>query len=386
MMGGGRDVRAGREVMNERLASTTPDQRSWLDAMREERAGFRPVSHRITLRAGLRSYRLGPGEVEESLGQATYTFRRPGMKLVVAGGPLRFESGDSLAIVGVSPSSARLDLALRALDSLRVTLRAPSSPRSLSGMQAAALASVATSTVDLSSVELGTPPGVSVRYARAHRLGASGSISGALGLEYEPRPGGSGWSYWRGTTVRAGLGWSVPAASARLGAAVELSRSFSDSLQGRNLFQGGGSVLGRVIVTGGLGESDDLLFDVSALYFRPFAAGRADGVSHRIPTGDFIGASTIGLWRLADLLVTPTLVIARESVRDAAGATFGSGSSWAIGSAVGVDVGLGGRLSLTPEVGWTRGSLPSELGLPGGVRGTDSLSGWWLATDISFAF
>jgi hypothetical protein len=387
MMGGGRDLRAGREVMNERLASPTPGQRSWLDAVRDERAGSRTVSQRITLRAGFRSYRLGSGDVEESLAQATYTLRRPGMRLNVAGGPLRFESGDSLAISGVSPFSARLDLALGELDSVRVALRAPSSPRTLSGLQAAALASVATSTVDLSSVELGTPPGVSARYARALRMGASASISGTLGLDYEPRPGGSGWSYWRGTTVRAGLGGSLPAGSTRLGAGIEVSRSFSDSLQGRNLFQGGGSVLGRAMVTGGLGANDRLLFDVSALYFRPFAAGSADGISHRTPTGDFIGASAIGLWRLADLLVTPALVIARESARGAAGNPSGSGSSWAIGSSLGVDIGLGGRVSLTPEAGWARGSLPRELGSGGsGVRGTASLSGWWLATDISFAF
>jgi hypothetical protein len=388
MMGGGREVRAGREVMNERLANAAPGQRAWLDAVRDERAGFRTTTQRVTLRAGFRSYALGSADVSESLARVSYSLRRPGMRLQVAGGPLRFASGDSLAIAGLAPFDARLDLALAERDSLRFGLRAPSSPMTLSGAQVAALATVGTATVDLSSVELGTPASASVRYAHAHPLGSSGSLSATLGADWEPRPDDSRWSYWRGTTLRAGVGVAGSVRGARLSGGLDFTRSFSDSLAGRNLFPGGGSVLARAGVASYLGGGDRLLLDVSAFYFRPFANERGDAANRRIPVGDFVGGSALGVWSLGELLVTPVVVISRESSHGTAAVTTTRGSGWAVASSLAVDVPLGARFSLAPEVGWAKGSLRSELSQQGAGIGriVESLSGWWLAADISVSF
>jgi hypothetical protein len=390
MMGGGRDVGAGREVMSERLANAAPGQRAWLEALREGPTGSRNVAQRVTLRAGLRTYSLGSADVSEALTQAAYSLRRPGLKLRVAGGPLRFTSGDSVAIAGVTPLDARLDLALGARDSLRIGVRAPSSPMTLSGAQVAALASLGTATVDLSSVELGTPAGVAVRYARSLPLGPSAGVLASIGVDWEPRPSSSRWSFWRGTTVRAGARATAAAGSALLSAGVEATRSFGDSLGGRNLFQGGGTLLARAGAATYLGGAEAAVVDVSAFYFRPFAAERTDAANRRIPSGDFFGAGAILVWPLGELLVTPTLVVSRESSHAGAGLAATAESGWAALSSLAVDVPLGSRFSLTPELGYARGSLRSAFasgaGGAGGTAFTESLSGWWLATDLSLSF
>jgi hypothetical protein len=389
MMGGGREVRAGRDVMSERLANATPGQRAWLEAVRDERAGFRSVMQRVTLRAGVRSYQLGSAEVTESLAQATYTLRRPRMRLRVAGSLLRFASGDDFSISGLAPLDARLDLAVRDDDSLRVGVRAPSSPMTLSGQQVAALATIGTATVNLSSVELGTPAGVTVRYAHTRPLGAASSLSGTFGIDYEPRPSSSRWSFWRGTTVRAGVRVSGSVGTSQLSAGVDATRSFSDSLSGRNLFQGGGTVLARAGVASYLGDAEAVVLDFSAFYFRPFAKERTDAANRRLPSGDFVGATAIALLPFGGLLATPTLVLSRESIAGAAGTASTSGSGWALGSSLAVDVPLGARLALTPEVGYATGSIRTDFGGGGATDGrglNESLSGWWFATDLSLSF
>jgi hypothetical protein len=104
--------------------------------------------------------------------------------------------------------------------------------------------------------------------------------------------------------------------------------------------------------------------------------------------GDFLGASALGVWSLGELLVTPSVVISRESSEVTSGVSERNGSGWAIASSLAVDVPLGLRFALTPEVGYAGGALSSELGQQGSVIGRtrDALSGWWLAADISVAF
>jgi hypothetical protein len=389
MMGGGRELRGGREVMSERLASASPDQRAWLEAVRDERTGLRAVAQRVTIRAGLRTYSLGSTEVSEALALTTYSLRRDGMRLRVAGGTLRFANGDRLTIAGVAPLDARLDLAVGARDSVRVGVRVPSSPMTLSGPQVAALASVATATVDLSSVEFGTQASFTAGYARTHPLGASVVVSGTIGADYEPRPSSARWSYWRGTTLRGGARVSGVVGPSQWSARVEVTRSFSDSLAGRNLFQGGGTVLVRTGVASYVGDADQLVLDVSAFYFRPFSTERTDALSRRVPVGDFVGGSAIGIVPLGVLLVTPTFVITRESSHAAAGSTLSRASGWATLSSLAVDVPLASRWSLTPELGYAKGSLRRDIGDVGTAPGfgiTESLTGWWLAADVSVSF
>jgi hypothetical protein len=133
-----------------------------------------------------------------------------------------------------------------------------------------------------------------------------------------------------------------------------------------------------------------VVLDVSAFYFRPFALERSDAANRRTPSGDFFGTGAILVWPLGELLVTPTLVVSRESSRVATDLVATDESGWAALSSLAVDVPLGSRISITPELGYARGWLRSAFGAIGpGVGRTalsESLSGWWLATDLSLSF
>jgi hypothetical protein len=385
MMGGGRELRGGREAMSERLASTGPGQRAWLEALRDEQAGFRTVAQRATVRAGFRSYSLDAADVSESLGLVTYSLRRPGMRLRLSGGPLRYTNGEGVAIAGVSPLDARLDLSTGARDSLRFGVRVPSSPMTLSGPQVAALAALSTATVDLASIDFGTQASVSGAYVRKQSLRGSATLSGTVGVEYEPRPSSARWSYWRGTTFRGGVTVSGAAGASRISGGVVVTGSVSDSLGGQNLFQGGGTLLARAGVTTDLGDANPAVIEVSAFYFRPLRAQRLDAANRRIPVGDFVGASALAVLPLGALLLTPTFVVSHESSHSASAATSSTGSAWAALSSLAVDVPLGSRWSVTPELGWAKGSLRSAVGdSAGGIR--DSLTGWWAAAELSVSF
>ena len=61
MMGDGGNRGAGREAKSERLANVTPEQRAYLEALREESEGA--TAHRVTLRAGTTRYTSGPSEI-----------------------------------------------------------------------------------------------------------------------------------------------------------------------------------------------------------------------------------------------------------------------------------------------------------------------------------
>ena len=101
MMGGGGNRGAGREAKSERLANVTPEQRAYLEALREESEGA--TAHRVTLRAGTTRYTSGPSEISESLGEVTYRLRTRALTLRVSGEPLR----SRVAIRSPSPGSRR---------------------------------------------------------------------------------------------------------------------------------------------------------------------------------------------------------------------------------------------------------------------------------------
>ena len=391
MMGGGRDTR--REAVSERLANVTPEQRAYLEALREGREGA-AAPHRVTLRAGTRRYTSGLSEVWESLGEVTYKLRRRAMTLRVSGEPLRFTSGDTLSIAGISSLDARLDLAVGARDSLRFVLRAPSTPSGLTRSEVAALNSVGTSTVDLSSIQLGTPAGVEARFTHAQPLGESVLLSATIGGSYEPRPSETESSYWRGKTVRAAVGLARAHGLTRVSGGLDMTYSFSDSLGGRNLFQGGGTVLARAGVTTLL---RDVFVGVSASYFRPHSADRPASGSLREPMGDFKGGSALAVWPIGRVFVTPAVVVSHESSESAIATSVVTGSGWSVGTFLAVDIPLARGFTLTPDVGRASGSIRTDVlttvgATPGGdpvtqrSRRTDSLSGWWAAADLSVAF
>ena len=385
MMGGGGNRGAGREAKSERLANVTPEQRAYLEALREESEGA--MAHRVTLRAGTTRYTSGPSEISESLGEVTYRLQTRALTLRVSGEPLRFTSGDTLSITGISSLDARLDLAVGARDSLRFVLRAPSTPSGLTGSEVTALSSVGTSTVDLSSIQFGTPAGLEARFTHVQPIGGAVLLSATIGGSYEPRPSENESSYWRGTTMRARVGISRAHGLTRVSGGLDLSYSFSDSLAGQNLFQGGGTVLARVDVTTLL---SDVFLGTSVSYFRPHSADRAAG-SLREPMGDFKVASALAVWPIGSVFLIPAVVLSHESNESAIASSVVDGSAWSLGTSLAVDVPLAHRFTLTPEVGHASGSVRTDVMTTVGaitqdIRSTDGLSGWWTAVDLSVAF
>jgi hypothetical protein len=391
MMGGGRDLQGGREAMSERLGSATPEQRAYLESLREQREGPRDVIHRVTIHAGLTEYTTGMDEVSEAVSVLSYSLRRPGMSLWVTGGPLRFKSGDTLSVSGLSPIDARLDLALGGRDSLRLELRAPSSPASLSTAEVVAIESVGTSTVDLASIEFGTPAAVGARFTHAWQVGARSTVSATLGGDYEPRPSAAGSAYWRGKTARLGVAVSRGSGLTRLSGGVDVTRSFSDSLGGNNLFQGGGTMLFRAGYSNLVGGARAVLVDVSAFYFRPFSAERSITANSRDPVGDFAGGNAVAFWPLGDLILTPTLTLSRESSRVQSGTDVIEGSGWSLAGSLGLDVLVARGFTFTPQVGYTTGNVTTELiasinSMIQRFGFSDSLRGWWAGADLSVSF
>lgn len=387
MMQGSRAVPGGREAMS---ARGTPALRSYLEELREGPAGMNRVLHRLTIRPGARSYSVENADVSEALGLLTYSMRRPGLRLQVSGGPLRFTSDDTLSISGVSSLQASLELDFGPRDSLRVALRAPSRPASLSASRVDALASLGTATVDLWSIEFGTPAGLSVQFTHAQPLGGL-TLSTTLAGDAEPRPGGTGSIYWRGTTARVGARISGDWGPMRVELGMDVSRSFADSLSGRNLFQGGGEVLARVNAAGFLSDAGETLIDLSAFYFRPYSTDRQSVAGLRAPVGDLAGASALVVWPLGDLFLVPVLRLSRESGEATSGVGTITRDAWSLGASLALDVPLGPRMTMTPELGYAHGSLRSELSASsaGGAarfETSDNLAGWWAAADFSVVF
>ena len=390
-MRGGRDVRGGREAMTERLAGVTPEQRAYLEALREGGEETRDVVQRVTLRAGTNRYTSGSVEVSEWLIPFTYFLRRPGMAFRISGQPTGFTSGDTLSVDGISMLDARLDLALGARDSLRLGLRMATSPSSLTTSEVTALESIGTSTLDLSSIQFGTPAGVEARFTHLQPLGGSTVLSATVGGEYEPRPSEEEWSYWRGTTVRGAVGISRTVGRARIGSRVDVTRSFADSLGGQNLFQGGGTILARVDAATPVGETRSILVGASVSYFRSYSASRVGVPGSREPSGDFWGVSAIAVWPVGDVFLTPAAVLSYESSEATTGTTVVTGSGWSVGTSLAANVPLARRFALTPEVGYATGSIKADFlttaaGITQRTETTGELSGWWLAADLSLTF
>ena len=387
MMQGSRAVPGGREAMS---ARGTPALRSYLEEMREGPASMNRVLHRLTVRPGARSYSVETVDVFEALGLLTYSMRRPGLRLQVSGGPLRFTSDDTLSISGLSSLQASLEFGLSPRDSLRVALRAPSRPSALSASRVDALASLGTATVDLWSIEFGTPAGLSVQFTHDQPLGGL-TLSTTLAGDVEPRPGGTESIYWRGTTARVGARISGNAGRVRVGLGMDVSRSFGDSLSGRNLFQGGGEVLARASAVGFLSDAGETLIDLSAFYFRPYSTDRQSVAGLRAPVGDLAGASALVVWPLGDLFLVPVLRLSRESGEATSGVSTVSRTAWSLGTSLALDVPLGPRTTVTPEFGYVHGSLRSELSASSGAgdarfASSNGLAGWWAAADFSVVF
>ena len=356
----------------------------------------------FTIRPTYRRYTVGGVRASEQASYAGWVgrFRRATLRLDLT--PIAY-SGDTTAsdgrppvdFAGTSPVSLRLDLRIRAADTLRLFAQSMSSPGTLSAAQAQAIGAVGTSTIDLDAGSLGIASRVGMRYALTQPIGGNGvSLSLRTGVEYDPKPSGSDAVSWRGTTVRGGLGITRATDGTTVGAGVELTRSFTDSLDGRNLFPGGGmlTVDGRLMRF--FGSEGTGFVTVNGFYSRPVDLERADVATRIIPIGDFLGVTVAAAIPAGALSVLPTVSVLRESSK-AQGSFNGipttlDASGTTASASLGLSIPIGRYVTVTPEVGGAFGNVGQTVSarFPRRTRSqsfSDPIRGGWVTLELSIA-
>jgi hypothetical protein len=356
----------------------------------------------FTIRPTLRRYSVGAIDASEQTSYAGWVarFRRATLRLDLT--PIAYRGDTSstgtpaqVGFNGLSPLSGRLDVPLRAADTLRVFAQSMSFPGTLSGTDAQALGAVGTSTIDLDAGAIGVAARVGMRYVLTQEFGTSGvSLSLRGGVEYDPKPAASGAQAvsWRGTTVRGGVGVSRATTNASLGATVEMTRSFADSLQGLNLFPGGGAVNvdGRAMRF--FGEDGDGYVSLNAFYSRPIDIERPDQPTRLIPVGDFTGVTFSAAIPAGRFTVLPVVSHLRET-SDASAVVNGRLTTLAASgntstASIGLSIPIGSLLTVTPEVGGAFGTVGQVVSaqFPRRVRSrsfSDPIRGGWVALELS---
>ncbi len=369
---------------------------------------LRTTRQTITLRPTFRSYSVGTVQASEQSSYTSWVARFPFATFRVDVTPIAYTGDTSLTggrsqvgFNGVSPISARVDVPLRRADTLRVFAQTMSFPGALTTEDAQALGSIGTSTIDFDAQALGVTARVGTRYTLTQAVGDNGvSITLRGGLEYDPKPSGADVVSWRGTTVRVGAGVSRVMDEMTLGTSLEVTRSFADSLNGRNLFPGGGTLTLDARMLRYFGEDGLAFVAASAFYAKPLGIERPDQPTRLIPVGDFAGVTAAAAIPVGRFAVVPTVSVMRES--SSAGAVASNGvqtqlnASGFTGSAsVGLSIPLGRVMTVTPEVGGAFGSVsqtvtssfPRRIGRPltRSQGFSDPIRGGWFALEISLS-
>lgn len=355
----------------------------------------------FTIRPTFRSYSIGNVNAAEQASYSSWVarFRRATLRLDLT--PVSY-SGDTntstvdrpqVSFTGMSPISGRLDLAIRGADTLRIFAQSMSFPGTLSSTDAQALGAVGTSTVDLDAGALGIAARTGVRYTLTQPLGDQGiALTVRGGLEYDPKPSGREAVSWRGTTLRGALGISRTLESGSLGASVEMTKSYSDSLGGRNLFPGGGTLNVDARAMRFFGEDGTGFVSVNGFYSRPMNIQRPDQPTRIIPVGDFVGVTGAAAIPAGRLTVLPVVSILRESSQASAivngrnTTLHASGQTAAL--SVGLSIPLGSMVTVTPEVGGVFGNVGQTVSaqFPRRIFRTsfsDGIRGGWIALELS---
>jgi hypothetical protein len=306
---------------------------------------------------------------------------------------------ESASLGGHAPMAARLDYRFRSGNTIRVYGQSASSPRTLSSEQTSALGTVGTPTLNMDALSLGTPGLFGVRGSHRIPVGSGSAAVGVHGaVETQPRPGGTDPAYWRGTTAKFGGSLTASPGLTLLTTEIEVSKSFADSLDGRNLFPGGGALTLTATGAGPILERSVTYWHVLGFYFRPLNSPFPDQPNRLIPVGALMGANASLVFPVGKLLVWPSLELMRESSRTSttAGAITrritGAGWTTNLGTTVGMTVNR--RLTLTPGAGYvfgavgatatnTRTSFPP---LTVSDSFTDRIRGWWGSLELSSRF
>lgn len=361
------------------------------------------ISQRVTTRLITRSYAVGTRDVSELASPIQYSVSGERWRVRVNGLPVRYE-GPGATISGTAPISFRADFRLRPGDTLTVVGQTGSSPSQLDSVQSLALAAVGTSTLDLAAAGVAQPGQIGARGSFAIPLGSL-TVNVRAGLDFQSAPVGTSDVYYRGTTVRGGLGIWGYVGSTRLAANAEVTNSSADSLGGHNLFPGGGTLSFDGSATVPLDSAGRADLQLYGFYTTPIGASRTDQPNRLIPIGDLWGSfATLYIPLGRGITLIPTGSVLRETssataetvnrlvtVRDAI-----TGSGWAASGGIGVQLRLLPWLAVTPEVGGVTGNVRSNTstavlrrGRPAVTLPTSSsspTSGWWASAELSFLF
>ena len=387
-------------VAQERADSLAPRKDSVKDSVTEARAG---TSQTIVLGGTARSYKIGDTTVSERVGGMTYTISSARFRLRVEGTALRY-GAFSDTISGSLPASARLDVIPLFGDTVTVFARTASRPGSLNSRQTEALGNAGTATLDLDAFQLGTPAVAGGGVALAYPVGSL--VLGVRGgLELEPRPSGTNPIYWRGTTFKGGVSLTGASGENQLTASVNLSSSTGDSLGGRNLFPGGGTLAMQVVTDIAIPNMVDALDEpwplrAAVFYSQPFNDTRNNQPDRLIPRGSVVGGLASILIPAGATLLTPSLQLLRESSSDqitqSSSRSGIDASGWTASFGLGASVPLGTYLAFEPEAGYTTGNVAATftqtvLGLGGRPISTasqfnDSIRGGWLTLELRASF
>ncbi len=387
------------------------------DATRTARArtGLEPIDRglatrmrqTLTLSGAERRYRIGTVDVQESAAPLTWRLVSPRVAARVSGTPVSLDAA-AARVQGVTPIRARLDVILRAGDTLSVYGRRGSTPRTLDSAETRVLGAAGTTVLDLSSLSLGIPSQVGVRGRWSFPIGTV-----VLGLsaaaERDLPPPATGVVFWQGTTVRSGANITAFAGEQTFTVSADVSASRADSLGGRNQFPGGGAFSLGASTSGAVNESGTAWFSGDAFYVRPFANDRSDQPTRLIPQGSFGGVSGLLLLETGALSWTPTVTWLRESSAASLLTLQGTlpsrtslrGNAWSLSAALSVDVPFGASVTMSPEIGAVGGTVSSTLAQTSGrvvgrtgrvvnVTNTsgfsDAVRGWWGGLTLSVRY
>ncbi len=363
-----------------------------------------PTRQSITLGGAYRAYTIGGAKVNESTALVSYEVRATHVRFRLDGTGVRFAAAAS-TIQGTTPLGGKLDVIFSPGDTLTLEARSASQPERLDSLQAVAIGSAGTSTIDLESFAFGAPAMFGARGAKGVNLGDV-MLSLRGGVDVEPKPSGRAAVYYRGTTVRGGATLSgVVGTANQLSAGFDVRKSFADSLGGKNLFPGGGDVTAKVALSALIENPWDELDDeldarVSIFYTRPFGDARNDQPNLLIPLGSTMGAYGSLTLPWGSVLLTPSLELLRES--SSADATSGlvratsTGTGWTTSLGLDAVIPVSSVVDITPQAGYVFGNVAATFdksvvrrrGRPvsRSTSFSDRISGWFAGLELSLTF
>lgn len=360
-----------------------------------------PFRQSFTIRPTIRAYSIGNVNASEQASYASWVgrFQRATLRLYLT--PVSYKGDTSTAATarpqvgfsGISPISGRLDISLRRADTLRVFAQSASLPGALSAIDARALGAVGTSTIDLDAGAIGIAARTGVRYTFTQALNDSGvALTLRGGVEYDPKPSGTEAVSWRGTSLRGGVGISRIVNDGAIGLSVEFTKSYADSLGGRNLFPGGGTLSFDTRLIHYFGTEQSAFFSLNGFYTKPINIQRPDVVTRIIPIGDFIGATATLAIPAGRVTFLPVLTVLRETSK---ASTIVSGRNTTLDAhgqtgavSLGLSIPLGHVVTITPEVGGAFGNVGQTVSaqFPRRVLRrsfSDPIRGGWFALEFS---